>query len=271
MESPETKNLLGRLNITYAAIVALLILLVGLALLIIPGVLSVSHWTDVARQIAGVLIPTGLIGFVYEIRLRREFLKEVSSELESLLKGRLATGGISVHRSLLDQTIALRFERASKRVKILQTWMGNYIEIESSLKTAADQDCEIKVLLLNPNSHQAVARSQDLGHPDDYVAGAIISNLRSMVNLCKKYNGLSSKIKLSLYDSTPIMTLYWYDDTCYMGLFWKEGNAIAKPQIEIDMRDSYFGKDVESHFSNLWQDERTISIDLSKPIDDQLR
>jgi hypothetical protein len=66
------------------------------------------------------------------------------------------------------------------------------------------------------------------------------------------------------------MTLYWYDETCFVGLYWREGNAIAKPQLEIDMRYSYFAADIEAHFKSLWEDERSRPIDLTKKFEEAL-
>ena len=74
-----------------------------------------------------------------------------------------------------------------------------------------------------------------------------------------------SNIELHLYRATPIMTLYWYDDTCYMGFFWRKRAAIRKPQLEIRMKDSYFGDEVEAHFNDLWKN--SLVVDLTKPID----
>jgi uncharacterized protein DUF5919 len=267
------KSLLARLNISYAALAALGVFLLGLLLLMALAFFKKAPWSDVIGHLAAVLIATGIIGVIYEVSLRRIFFKEVSAELQSqlnplsnLLRMRLSGAGINVHPNLVDQNPAQLFDRASSRIRILQTWMGNYIEIESSLKAAATRGCKVEILLLNPKSPLAEARSRDLGEPEDYVGRGIVSNIERLIGLCKRNLELASNIKLVLYDATPIMTLYWYDETCYLGLYWREGNAIAKPQLEIDIRYSYFGEEVENHFSSLWNDKQSRTIDLSKPM-----
>jgi hypothetical protein len=271
MASQETKSLLTRLSISYAALAALAILLLGFVLLMALAILKKAPWGDVFGHLAAVLIATGIIGVIYEISLRRMFFKEISEELQSqldplakLLTTNLSGTGVNVHPSLVHQNLPHLFDRASSCIRVLQTWMGNYIEIESAVKAAALRDCKIEILLLDPKSMQAEARSRDLGEPTEYVRLQIHGNIERLVNLCKKYPGLADKIKLTLYDATPIMTLYWYDETCFVGLYWREGNAIAKPQLEIDMRYSYFASDIEAHFKSLWEDERSRPVNLSR-------
>src|SRR3981081_4400836 len=85
----ETKTLL----FSKATIAALVILVAGLLLLVIPNFIHVSErWMNIAKQIASVLIPSGLIATIYELLLRRTFLKEMQEQLQAALQ--LAFGSL---------------------------------------------------------------------------------------------------------------------------------------------------------------------------------
>ena len=277
MEPSETKNLLARLNISYAALAALGVFLVGVLIFVFLAIFKKAPWYDVFGHLAAVLIATGVIGVIYEISLRRIFFREVSTELQSqlepvsrLLRNRLGNVGVKVHPSLIGENPAELFNHARSRIRILQTWMGNYIEIESALKAAALRNCTVEILLLDPTSALAGARSRDLGAPEDYVSRAIVSNIERITDLIRRNPALADRFELTLYNATPIMTLYWYDETCFLGLYWREGNAIAKPQLEINTTDSYFGEEVESHFASLKNDANSRRVSLLQPVDNDL-
>lgn len=260
------------LFLSKATIAALLILVLGLLFLVVPRLFDFSEkWIELSKQIANVLIPSGLIAAIYEFLLRRTFLREMQEQLrEALLAafGSVETlntaGVVNIHPFLANDFIANKFANASRSIKILQTWMGNYTVIQGSLEVAAKAGRKIEILLLYPWSAQAIARSHDLSwaNPDD-VSTEIESNLKQLNLLCIA-NELSN-IELHLYRATPIMTLYWYDEICYMGLFWRKKPAIGRPQLEIRITNSYFGNEIEAHFNDLWKN--SIKIDLLKPID----
>ncbi|MDX6530155.1 MAG: hypothetical protein QOH41_2445 [Blastocatellia bacterium] len=264
----ETKDLL----FSKATIAALMVFVLGLLLLVIPSLLGYSgNWVSVPKQIASVLIPSGLIATIYEFLLRRTFLKEMQEQLEKALRaafgsfeGLNAAGVMGIHPTLSNDFIADNFANASESIRILQTWMGNYTLIQDSLEKAAKAGRTIEILLTHPRSAQSAARSSDLGWTkEDDVSPKIEGDIKQLNHLCMAQN--LSNIKLHLYTATPVMTLYWYDDTCYLGLFWRKRPAIRNPQVEIRMKNSYFGDQIRAHFVDLWNNSKTI--DLTVPVD----
>jgi hypothetical protein len=265
---PETRTLF----LSKATIAALLILVAGLLFLVVPTLFDLSEkWIGLSKQIANVLIPSGLIAAVYEFLLRRTFLKEMQEQLKEALLAAFGSveslrsaGVIDIHSSLANDFLAKKFTNASRLIRILQTWMGNYTLIQDSLEVAAKAGRKIEILLLYPWSAQASARSHDLGWTSaDDVSPRIEGDIKQLNLLCMENN--LSNIELHLYYAAPIMTLYWYDEICYMGLFWRKKAAINKPQLEIRMSNSYFGDEIAAHFNDLWKN--SVEIDLMKPID----
>lgn len=86
-------------------------------------------------------------------------LAEISSEKIGASKG---SGLIATFSSLPNDLINNDIVQSS-HIRILQTWMGNFIVIEENLITALRNDCKVQILLLNPESPLAKMRAIDIG------------------------------------------------------------------------------------------------------------
>jgi hypothetical protein len=173
------------------------------------------------------------------------------------------SGLIAAHPNLPNDTVVAGISGAAQLVRILQTWMGNFITLEEAICEAVTKGCKVQILLLDPKSDQAKARSKDIKYTSsDAVSEAIGSNLGQLARVFQNVKQ-SPDLEVRLYDATPIMTLYWYDDICYMGLYWRNRSAIQGPQLQIYFTGkSYLGDIIKSHFEDLWKSSEPV--DLSK-------
>lgn len=168
---------------------------------------------------------------------------------------------VGVLSKLSNDTVAKGICEARRSVKILQTWMGNFIPLEDSISTAISNGCQIQILLLNPSSPQAQARGKDMRYSDSQEVSYLINSNLSQLARIYSSKEHPNNIEVRLYNATPIMTLYWYDDICFLGVYWRNRPAIQGPQFEIhNDSNQYLIAAITAHFSDLWESSERVRL-----------
>lgn len=264
----------GELNHYKLIVVALAIVLAGLALVTAPLVLKDRIEATIAQVMSHLglfLVPSGLITLIYEVVLRRSFLAEVREQLSASLGShftrveRLSQAGLAdVHECLPDERINRELAQARGSIRILQTWIPNLLQIERSLGQAAARGCRVRILLLDASSIHCVERSRDLGYVDEStIADGIGLNLKQLASFVTA--DLRSRVEVRLYRATPIMSLYACDDLRFLGLFWRKRRCSQGPHLEIGGRDSVVGVEADRHFEDLWADAAPVGLGAAAP------
>lgn len=268
-----------------AFIGALSLALAGLLFLALPYFLGLDpeeqNIRGFLRDIGSALLISGLLGAIFEYSSRRGFiaqvqqsLRDVITERYSILEEARRSGVDSIHLKL-PSDLPERFQQASS-VRILQTWIGNLEDISLSLKSAAsNNDCKVRILLLDPTSEQARYRSVEHNpyNDEDYVARLIEGNLAHFRGLVSE-SSTKGNITVRTYDATPIFTIYGYDNIDVVGMYWRNRAAISSPHFKVNMQKEerrglwpslgrtsnenggadlpYFTKAIRDHFEDLW-------------------
>ncbi|HEX6711413.1 MAG TPA: DUF5919 domain-containing protein [Rubrobacter sp.] len=273
--------------------------LAGLLFLALPYFLDLDpaeqNIRGFLRDIGSALLISGLLGAIFEYSSRRGFIAQVEESLSDVITKRYSileeareSGVDSIYSSLPDG-IAKKFQQASS-IRILQTWIGNLDGISDSLRKAANNNCTVQILLLDPDSVQARYRSKDQGENDTAAKLRIEANLDHLNRLMSEPK-TKDNIKVKTYDATPILTIYGYDNIDIVGLYWRKKAAISFPQLMINRQKGqerpglwpkeqegsglwsrlgqrssengepdqpYFAQAVREHFEDLWEEAQVF-------------
>jgi hypothetical protein len=231
-------------------------------------------WFLAGEHFGITLIAVVCATFAFDLFLKDQLLKETGSRVTAEMITALrayetagASGITRIHPSLNATPVVDKFAASRSEIRLLQTWVGNLTGLEAGLESAATEDCKIRVLVLNPESLQAAARSRDFGEGKDFAKDAIegsVSLLKRFCTNCEKkgikVGGDQGQVMVRLYDATPIFTLYAADDVAYLGFYWRKKAALLMPQIELG-ESGYLKDAVNGYFEDLWRDERNIRLE----------
>jgi hypothetical protein len=247
----------------------LFMILVGFVFIVIPELLN---WNNellilIVRDVGLALLIAGVVGSGYEFATRGSFLEEVERALEEVVGKRYeeldkvrASGLKTVHREKFYADVEEKFRDAKASIRILQTWSGEFNSLGSPLRQAAERGCEIRILLLKPNSVVARQRGADVGHGEEAVEEFINNDLTVLATLRARLSKKTKEnIEVRLYDTTPVIAIYGCDDTNIVGIYWYGRHSQEGPQFEVVGRlesasdDPYFSSVVNEHFEAIWE------------------
>ena len=283
---PGLFELIKQILVYKTALIAIIIVILGAFFLIVPELFGTNDkWTPVFRILGTVFLPTGFIGFIYEYLLRISLLQLMRRQIDDALQvfpiilndsleARFSTlskelyttnrfrfaGLVDVH-DVMSTDLESRFGQASRSIRILQTWIPDFVAVENQFQSAIKKGASLRILLLDPLSQHAVFRNQEVGFTSsDVVSGFINMNLADLTKFCQDHPECAKKIEVRLYDSSPVCSLYASDETYVLGLFWRGRKAIQGPQFVIEATDSYIARSIDSHFDIIWNNAREYPI-----------
>lgn len=252
-------NYLRKVNNLTSILIAISIICFAIFLFYIGSCFENEYISGSIKSFGTVFLSAGVIGFGYSIILKRGFLKEVQDSIDKQfynryneLKSFRESGIVSSYTSFPTESISANILASEKKVKILDTWIGYYMEIEKVLIPILRKGVAVEILLLNPESEQAIQRSYDIGRiSPSYVKDQIILNLQSLSIIYDRL-GKPQNLKIRTYDSTPVFTSYTSDKSTFIGFYWRKSNAEKGNYLEVNNLDFGFGQKTKLHFEDLW-------------------
>ena len=148
-----------------------------------------------------------------------------------------------------DQGIAQMYEDAknSKKIYAIASLGKTFSYTMSPLnELLCKQDCDIKFLLLNPDSLSAQKRLDELG------LHGYIDDIRSSI----KELGKITHIKLALYDEDLYFRVYLFDNVMYLR-FRLDNKYTAGTQTWRIGKNSYLYRSFHRQFDDLWKKHGT--------------
>lgn len=265
-------------SVTFSVVISMIFL--GFTLTVLPLLLHYldpghalhlrnlhGPWGTILRDLGLAILIAGLVGTGYEVFTRRAFLEDVENTLDEVVTRRYEeldkvrmSGLKTIHREKYYARVEERFRNAKRSIRILQTWSGEFHALGSSLKQAAERGCDIRILLLQPDSEPAKLRGADLGHGETNVRKFIENDLAILNTL---HAGLNKRVRdnleVKLYKTSPVVAIHGYDDTNIVGTYWYGRHSQEGPQYEVVGRsesgsdDPFLAEVVNEHFNALWE------------------
>jgi len=158
-----------------------------------------------------------------------------------------------------------RISASRLSVRLLNTWTDlvtaeHRDAFSEAVLTAIDAGAIVQILLLDPDSPAAAARSADLAHRID-VAARIRSNLILLDALRDRLEPmLRSRLAVRLYNEQPLTTYHRWDSGALVSSFPVGVSSAAATQHEASV-SSTLVQFVEQHFERLWSPAGSIALD----------
>ncbi len=158
-----------------------------------------------------------------------------------------------------------RVASARRSVRLLNTWTDlacppHDDAFAAAVRTALDAGAIVQILLLDPDSPAAAARSADLAHRID-VAAEIRANMRTLDALRGRLDPvLRPRLAVRLYAEQPLTTYHRWDTGALVSSFPVGVSSAAVTQHEATI-SSTLVQFVEQHFDRLWGPGGSISLD----------
>ncbi len=241
----------------------------GFFLMVLPIIWGWPHEGTrafISRDLGLAFLISGIVGTGYEVFTRRVFMEDVENTLDAVVSRRYEeldkarmSGLKTVHREKFYARVEARFRDAKRSVRVLQTWSGEFNSLGSSLIQAAERGCDVRILLLDPDSEHAKHRGIDLKHGEEKVRMFIDNDLTILSTLRAKSERAKRNIEVRLYRSTPVIAVHGWDDTNVVGTYWCGKHSQEGPQYEVVGRlesgsdDPYLAEAINEHFNNLWK------------------
>jgi hypothetical protein len=275
--------------------IALAYTLLGLGVfaLFISGLFEIG--AHLIRDLGIAAVVAGLLGVGYDKLLREKFLDDVSTRVEDIFRGPQfrkqglenmygsLTWGIIEEKfdDLIDKAPGLiaraENDQDKPKIRILQTWMSYRGDgLPGRIKRAAQADCKVEVLLLNPYSRQVTYRGDGLQKATDCeqfspqdikdeIRRDLFALERIRIDLAR--DNKAQNLEVRVYNAAPAFHLYDFNGDMIMGIYWRDCSSTGGPQFEIvdsteNVKTVSAVQRIDSHFNALWNDAAiTIKAD----------
>jgi len=268
-----TSVLYSALEASKTLIAALTVAVIGLCLLFLPAAFGVpAPWPEMSRTLGGVLLPSGVIGLIYELALKKALMNEIRFDLREIIQSenstfmKLAASGIdAVYPTFPSDEVGKQLAESTTYVRVLQTWIPDICHIEQGMLLAVGRGAKAQILILDPKSPQCLYRGRDIGYSDEvYISNAIQANLGEIERFAIK-NKITESVEVRLYDSTPTISMYSCEKYSYIGWFWLSQQCVQGAFLKISRKGDVLASAFDTHFNNLWQ--KSVPYDFKRGAD----
>ncbi len=203
----------------------------------------------------------------------------------------LLIAGLSyIHRSFRDRAIAAvatgaglvsffpkRTRGAQRHIKQLKEEQGTgrtimvigssgystFVDQVGDLSSVLDKCLGAKILLVNPNSQEASARIQAIGHPG-YTLAAFRGEVRQSIVLLKRLKAMGKAVKLKLYTDSPLIKMVILGDYLWLQHYHADLDIQAMPEYVLrhNRKDRGFYTLYAHYFEQRWESTEIPEYDL---------
>jgi hypothetical protein len=260
-----TKNTDNTTNLyhwKYYLIVGIIFLIGVILMLYAENRHTENYWFRFVGELGAFIAAAIASHFIYDKFLRKDEELLLIEKLSNLQHEK-ESGITSSYNKLPLQEFLNEVKTAKHSLRILQTWIANFISLEDALRIAIEKNISVEVLILNPNSNYAATRGLELGMVEDtdHVPREINSNLSRLFQLSAELRH-PANFKVKLYDSSGTFDIYAVDNIIYLGFFWRKKNSIEAPHLRLKLRgdDFYFGYYTQLHFDSIWENAKQVNF-----------
>jgi hypothetical protein len=205
------------------------------------------------------------ISLIYESWLRTSFIEEMKKTVEAVIIQQMPSRYTNIrHSGIVDSYESLNIEKLKERlnsahnteIRIHKIWMPGIEYLKDTLTDAIEKrGCEVKILLLNPDSKEAIekraAATKYLGH-DSFVS-IIRLNIELLESMRRQLSqNKRDKLQLRLHSSFIAVSMIGYGETILVGFYLRNRIATAGTQLKVCDASRYFHIELSNHFNTEW-------------------
>lgn len=189
-------------------------------------------------------------------------LFEIMTTQNDKLNRIISSGIADTHEVLPFAETKKMMARAKKNIMILHTFIDDPRQYKEAFSSAIKNKCQIRILLLNPESPHAKQRSIDvwpegsINAPDDqFVSNQILYAINVLHEMTA--SGEIKNLEVRVYDSLPSTAMYIIDDHIIFGFFFLRTKTDSASQIHVT-GDTYLSHDLRNEFETKWRNSKTV-------------
>lgn len=261
-------KMLNKINLYKTIIIGYSFFIIGIALIIISTVTGIPvSAKEILRILGTALLPASLISLTTEHYLRKTFIREMQEKIATAINSEFETIfnlkkiGISDAFSKMPESIVANlFSLASKKIKIIQTWIPDLIQLEKHFIDAIKNGAEIDFLILDPDSIHSNCRSIELGYFNKSDARESINGTLKEISRFFSENNSIDKVKVRIFDETPSIPMYFCDDVVITGWFWKKQMCIHGPHLKIQGEKTVLFREMNNYYEKVWENAKEYNL-----------
>lgn len=221
---------------------------------------------ELLKDIGIALIIIGLASLFYEYFLRMNTIDIVKESLNELFekkcefKSIISLGLKNLYRTSADYNI---IDKATKEIKLLGIPINSYFGLEGSheytkLKKLVENNCKLKILMLNPNSLHVYYRGKVENNPD--LKGDIEDSFEKKKRFIGQLtDGVKQNVEIKFYDTYPLYAMTIIDD-CFIRVTPFLYNKVGQqcPTSEYERKAGGIFDAYVEHFNDLWNEKRFL-------------
>ena len=163
-----------------------------------------------------------------------------------------------IFNSISKDKFLASIRNSTKRIRIIDTYLDDWIVFRSDLKIAVENGCKLELLLCDPRGSIAKFRIDGLRSEKraEEHCWEILKDIHAFIKRLENYQN----VQIKLYDQLPGFNLYSCDRHLFIGWYWMDKAAHEGPVMEFSKSENVFQASIEEHFETLW--EKAGPLDL---------
>lgn len=247
----------------------LMVFFLFLAILGLLGIITSNYlpkpYDHLFRDVAVTLSAISVISLIYENWLRKKFVDEMRTTVESVIRKQMPSQYKNVKNSgvedIYENLDKGKIKRALKsfhngEIRILKIFMSDMDDFEQTLLEAIEnRNCTVKILLLDPNQKSAIeARAIAVPHNTHE---AYVSHINMNLSVARSiYKKLSKekkdKFEVKLHKSFIATSIIGYGETMIVGFYLQGRIATEGTQLKVKEATHFFYNELNTHFDEEW-------------------
>lgn len=259
---------------------------VGIVLLIVSKILRENSlpFSIISHEIGVLCITITPMLFIYELALRRHFIKEMSAEIETVIDNmgikkevteiirrsmpssynNILTLGVSDAYPNLDSDHLRRriTEARDTEIRLIKIWipfLDEALDPDLIIEAIETRNCTFKIILFDPDCGEAITkRVRTLSYDPEYYHTQIITNIKYLHNIWQKLKKIGKEecLKVKIHDDFISISLIGFKDYYIFGIYLHGKVATRGMHYKIDKgkagKENEFYKQLDTHFAFQW-------------------
>jgi hypothetical protein len=154
-----------------------------------------------------------------------------------------------------------RLGEAEVEIKILQTWISNWVELWLAMYNALQIDetgeprshVRIRIILVNPQSDLCRLRGEHSGIAAEHACERADTSVRRVVEFKRAYNLSDRHLQIRLSEELPTFALFATEKVAFFNPYLRQRITYASPCFIFAPVEDGFENEVSRHFEQLWE------------------
>jgi Domain of unknown function (DUF5919) len=207
------------------------------------------------RHLRAIIYDTKKVDWVSEL------MSKITNTLRSITPSYLSFGNpLGIKRIYRDCTEIdflglIRLAEKGEPINLLGIIMTNFNNraMQSAIEEKLKLGCDVKMLLLSPNSKFVEHRAQEENRDYQEWKNELVAVNQSHRNFISRLpEDIRKHIELGHYDGPPTFSVYLIGKIMLVGFYLRENQGAYLPYLELDVKEKGIYEPFLKHFNAMW-------------------